>query len=450
MLRNLRASLSGFGRWIAANRLAALAIGLLIAATAGGVYLLTTEDAGEQPTPAPAPRVVADDATTDEPQRAEAVTDLGFPAFATKNTTRVAGADAVADAAGVALAVHPATGGIAGPSAVTLVDAGDWQGAVAASALVAAPVGAPILLTEDGEVPELSAEALRALDPRGSADTAGRQAFVVGAAARPDGYESLKLEGADPAELAVEIDRLRQRLVGEPRHIILAGSDDPAYAMPAAAWAARSGDPVLFTGRDRIPKATLRALESHARVPVYVLGPGSVVSEEVLKQVKKLDSAVERVGEEGPAENSIAFARYASAGFGWNINDPGHGLVIASAGRPVDAGAAAPLSASGTWGALLVTEDGGAVPDTLRGYLLDIKPGYQDDPTRAVYNHVWLIGDTSAISVGFQAQIDELAEVAPVTSGSGGQTVPPSAGEPEFQPQPKQEDEASTDGDQRR
>src|SRR4051812_35460371 len=32
---------------------------------------------------------------------------LGFPVFATKNTTRVAGADPVADAAGVAQAVFP-------------------------------------------------------------------------------------------------------------------------------------------------------------------------------------------------------------------------------------------------------------------------------------------------------------------------------------------------------
>ena len=41
------------------------------------------------------------------------------------------------------------------------------------------------------------------------------------------------------------------------------------------------------------------------------------------------------------------------------------------------------------------------------------------DPTRAVYNHVWLIGDQDAISVGFQAQVDDLAEVAQVRSGRG-------------------------------
>ena len=38
----------------------------------------------------------------------EAAQGLGFPSFATKNTTRIGGADAIADAAGVARAVYPA------------------------------------------------------------------------------------------------------------------------------------------------------------------------------------------------------------------------------------------------------------------------------------------------------------------------------------------------------
>jgi len=34
-----------------------------------------------------------------------------------------------------------------------------------------------------------------------------------------------------------------------------------------------------------------------------------------------------------------------------------------------------------------------------------------------------LIGDTETLSVGFGAQVDELAEVAPVTSGAGAPEV---------------------------
>ncbi len=73
------------------------------------------------------------------------------------------------------------------------------------------------------------------------------------------------------------------------------------------------------------------------------------------------------------------------------------------------------------------------MPAPLRGYLLDVKPGYVSDPTRAVYNHVWLIGDEEAISVGFQAEVDDLVEVAQVRSGTGSSlTGPPGA--PEHKP----------------
>ncbi len=100
---------------------------------------------------------------------------------------------------------------------------------------------------------------------------------------------------------------------------------------------------------------------------------------------KEADNPPKRIGDEDPVSNSIAFARYTDGTFGWNITDPGHGLVIANATRPTDAGAAAPLSASGKWGPLLLTDNAETLPAPLEGYLLDIKPGYVDDPTRAVY-----------------------------------------------------------------
>ena len=54
-------------------------------------------------------------------------------------------------------------------------------------------------------------------------------------------------------------------------------------------------------------------------------------------------------------------------------------------------------------------------PAALRGYLLDLKPGYVDDPTRAVYNHIWLIGDHVRDLGRLPGQVDDLAEVAPVS-----------------------------------
>src|SRR5947209_7308313 len=75
---------------------------------------------------------------------------LGFPTVATKNTTRVGGADPVADAAGVALAVYPSVGSGTHPSAVVLAPTDDWQASLAASALMAGPIRAPLLFSGSG------------------------------------------------------------------------------------------------------------------------------------------------------------------------------------------------------------------------------------------------------------------------------------------------------------
>jgi hypothetical protein len=155
-----------------------------------------------------------------------------------------------------------------------------------------------------------------------------------------------------------------------------------------------------------------------------VLGPPAVVSDRVLARISRAGGPVRRVEGEDPVTTAIEFARYADGTFGWNVNDPGHGFVIARADRPLDAAVASPLSAAGTWGPLLLTDSAATVPGALRGYLLDVKPGYRADPTRALYNHVWIIGDQSAISVDQQAAIDDLAELALIESG----------GEPEDRP----------------
>lgn len=57
---------------------------------------------------------------------------LGFPVFATKNTTRIAGGDAIADAAAVALATYPARTPESRPEAVVLAEVRDWRTGLAA------------------------------------------------------------------------------------------------------------------------------------------------------------------------------------------------------------------------------------------------------------------------------------------------------------------------------
>src|SRR6476646_4262663 len=229
-----------------ARRPIPLALKLIAAAVAIAIVFVVIAILGgtggeKQTAPGPAPGNT--DAKAKSGTAAAAAEDLGFPAFATKNTTRVGGSDPASNAAAVALAVFPSTSDEQRPGAVTIVDEGDWRSAIAAAVLMAAPIRAPILISGPDEVPEPTTQALDALERQeGEVKT---RAFLVGNAEAPDGLRVSRLRGSNPAATAAAIAKQRDELISEaPEHIVIASADQPAFAMPAAAWAARSGDPV--------------------------------------------------------------------------------------------------------------------------------------------------------------------------------------------------------------
>jgi hypothetical protein len=341
--------------------------------------------------------------------------ELGYPAFATANTTRIGGSDPAPNAAASALAVFPSTNEKQRPVAVALVSTEDWAGAIAAGVLMAEPVGAPLLYGEAEGVPDATQAALDALRPQGGAASGGHAVLAIGDVAVPSGKGAAKIKAGDAASEAAGIARLRDRLAGrKPEAIVLASSSEPAYAAPAAAYAARSGDPVLFTEAETLSQPTVAELRRDKGVPVYALGPSSAISGQVLKEVEELGTKVTRISGSNPVQSAISFARYEGGKFGWHVADPGHGFVLSRSDAPLEAAAAAPLSASGSWGPLLVTDSADTLPSELRGYFLDVKPGYTTDPTRAFYNHIWIVGDTGQISVEQQAEVNEIAELAKI------------------------------------
>ena len=353
---------------------------------------------------------------------------LGFPSVATKNTTRVAGGDPVADAAGVALAVYPSLGTGTHPAAVTLAPTDDWQAAIAASVLMAPPIRAPILLSGSSSLPSATADALSALAPTGSGGAGGAQVIRIGDVPAPRSFRSAAISGTDPYALAAAIDRFSSASLGKASSdVVIAAGDAEAYAMPAAGWAAESGDPVLFVTHSGVPTVTQQALLSHQSPHIYVLGPPSVIPDSVLAQLGKY-GAVKRVGGVDPSANSVAFATYRDppcvfvqacahvpGSFGWAMRSPVHGYVLLNSHRALDAAAAAPLSASGDYGPQLLVNSPSALPTSVLNFFLNYAtPGYtQEGPTAAVYNHGWVIGDTTAISGPVQAEIDSLLEVVP-------------------------------------
>lgn len=421
---------------------------------------------------------------------------LAASGVATKNTTRLGGADAVADAAAVALAVYPGLTPATRPAAAVLVDDRDWPVALAASVLAAEPLNAPLLYAEGNTLPAISAEALHALHPRGMRTLQGAQVIEIGTTAAPTTYRSHVVQATATAATGALASGATQtsaatrpgpptgssstsatsgprdasqgtsaagsgaagsgttaaadlsavnaaataaaRIEGiialargaAPRHVIVVGADGPAaLAMPAAGLAAETGAPILPVAAVGIPRATRRVLIQLGHPTIYVVGPPSAVSEATLTRLSRYGT-VRRISAESVTSleagsnsapsggaavmNSIAVARYVDGSFGWGVEEPGHGLVFANATRPLDAPAAAPLSANGDFGPLLLLESPSGVPEALARYLADIQPSYPEyAPTRGFYNHGWLIGDEAAIAAGTQAELDAMLETVP-------------------------------------
>ena len=389
--------------------LAVIALLFLIFATLVGYLILGIGRDEDGPSSAP-----DRDGTAPATEVIQSGRVLGLPLNATRNTTRVPGDDPVDISLASLLAAYPAVGPGTAPPAVALASADQWQAAAVAASLSAEPTSAPLMLAPSGKLSPEGSRLLETLAPAGSPKTGEKQIFTIGEVAPPSGYDVRKIPGEDPAELAVALAELKTKLAGDPPGaFVIVSSEDPEYAAPAATWAARSGDVILFTEPDSVPRPTLDFLKrkENRDVPAFVLGPPDAVSAEVVKRLGKVAGSVERVPGSGPVEAALELVRFSSGSFGWNLNDPGHGYTLIRSDRPMDGIAATPLSTGGTWPALLMTDSVSELPEDVLQYLLDVQPGYTTDPTRALYNHVWIIGTESAIDLDQQAEVDRAAEL---------------------------------------
>jgi hypothetical protein len=363
---------------------------------------------------------------------------VGVVGVATKNTTRLGGAEPATDAAAVAQAVYSGLTPATRPQAVVLVNERDWPAALAASELASAPLGAPLLFADGDSLPDDTLSALRAMHPIGASTLGGAQVIRVGtSAALPDGLRARSVASAgEPAATAAAVQKLFDVVHrGSPHQVIVVAADaPPALQMPAAALSAESGAPILLIDRGSVPAPTRAALQALHHPTIYVVAP-TTLHGRAYAQLAPLGTVVQVAGAAGESpsakdsgeavENAISVSRFAHGSFGWGIHEAGHGLVFANVSRPLDAPAAAPLSAHGDYGPLLLLAHSAAVPAALTQYLSDIEPGYTATapPVRAVYNHGWLIGDEQAISALAQAELDTVLEIAPRQPSAAEQSV---------------------------
>ena len=332
----------------------------------------------------------------------QAVEKLGFPSSATRNTVRVGGSDAVSDAAGVAGALYPATGDSDRPTAIVLVDKDDWATARSPPPCWSGGRSERRSCSPTaGDLPPVSQDVLDRLKPKGSDLSKDAQVIRVGPdVARPERLQDRADRGRHPFERAAAIDRFFSAARGKPSNdVVLFSADDAEYAMPAAAWAARSGDSALPVRKDAIPAPIVEgARASTASRTCSCSGRRASSRRQVETQLKKRKLArdVQRIQGPNPVENAIAFARYEKGDFGWGVVVPGYNFSLASTTRPADAAAAAALATRGVFAPLVLTDDAEKMPPKLEEYFLSVQPGYEDDPCQAVYNRAWILGDDKA------------------------------------------------------
>ncbi len=359
----------------------------------------------------------------------------GAVSVATRNTTRVGGAVVAADAAGVARTVYPGLTVATRPLLVVIANERDFSAALAASIFAAAPTNAPILYAEGESLPEVTSQTLRAMDPVGDPSLGGAQVLRVGSNTPvPSGYVTKTIPATGPAPTAAALAQAYAGVAGALHQVIVVPANaPPALLMPAAGLSAESGAPILFVTPSRVPEPTGNLLVSLGHPSIYLIDAAGIdgPTRHELRRLGHVKTVTQgATSEPNPAvAGSIAIARYTDGVFGWGVKEPGHGLVFANSGRPLDGPAAALLSSTGNYGPLLLLESPTVIAPSLAAYLGDIQPAYtaapEYRPVRGVYNHGWLIGDELAISAVTQAELDSLLEISPRKQGSEEPTSTP-------------------------
>jgi putative cell wall-binding protein len=249
---------------------------------------------------------------------------VAAPAGATQatETRRVQGGDRYSTAAAIAADAFPD-----GATSVVVATGEKFADALAANGLAGA-LGAPVLLTESGRVPASTASALADLGAETIYLMGGTSA--VSQAVEDDlaaDYTVERVQGGDRfATAAAAGAAIAETDDGNPltdddgvgstgdgvTAVLAFGLDFPdAVSGGAIAYAGRL--PVLLTGTDEVPEATLDALESLGVEHILVVGGTTVIAPSVEAELKAAGYTTERLAGNDRWATNAAVNEYAEA-----------------------------------------------------------------------------------------------------------------------------------------
>ncbi len=181
------------------------------------------------------------------------------------------------------------------PASVVVASGEDAKQGIDAlsAAFLAGILGAPVLLTAQGELPAPTADALARLAP-GDVRIMGGPGVVsdaVMAAVGAGGARVSRVNGSDRYDTAARAARLGASAIGSYSLVagegsrptaLLASGTNPADGLSAGPLAYAGRVPLLLTGRDELPGPTRAALAELGITQVVALGGRAAISARVL------------------------------------------------------------------------------------------------------------------------------------------------------------------------
>lgn len=367
----------------------------------------------------------------------------------TGTTARLAGEDYLETATAYAQAIYAAAQDEDRPGAVVLVRDDDPATAIAATRLQHMPVNAPMLFVTDGgtRLPQATRDELERLGPEGVMMDNNVQVYLAGnidpaIAEEIEGELGLatrRLYAEDPVTYTEILDEFLAVMESNHRDLVFVGALEALeYSLPAASWNAHAGDAFAYVTESGVPDATRRMLERRApNYPyIYVFAPPSVVGPEIMAELSRYGH-VQRIPGETPQELAVRWAGYKDSGrmlgwwfgqrergVGWGVAEPGHNTILAN---PSDWREVVPsfvLSHMGKHAMLLLTNEDGSLPESVRTYVGDVlKPTYTY-PNQQVFNFAWIAGPDASIPDDAMREYAGLLEVMGLrTAGEPGARV---------------------------
>jgi hypothetical protein len=354
----------------------------------------------------------------------------------TGTTARLAGTDYLETATAYSQAIYAAAQDQDRPGAVVLVRDDDPATAIATTRLQHMPVNAPMLFVTDGgtRLPEATQDELERLGPEGVMMDNNVQVYLAGdispaVATQIEtelGLSTRRIYAEDPVAYTEVLDEFLAVLESDHREIVFIGALEALqYSLPAANWNAHAGDAFAYVTDEGVPEATKRMLDRRApNYPyIYVFAPPSMVGPEVMAALAQYGH-VQRVPGETPQEMAVRWAGYKDSGRmlgwwfgqrergpGWGVAEPGHNTILANSSDWREVVTTGVLSHMGKHAMLMLTNEDGSLPESVRTYMGDVlKPTYTY-PNQQVFNFAWIAGPDESVPDPVMREYAELLEV---------------------------------------